>query len=114
MKRRHLLRAFVAAPWLTSFARTAFAADGPGTIIAAQFGTLPPAHAVQRVFAAGAPASVLIAVLAPEKLLGWPFRLSPQAAAWLSPTLAGLPHLVGWPAVAARCPAKPCCSCSLI
>lgn len=93
MKRRHLLRAFVAAPWLTSFARTAFAADRPAAIIAAQFGTLPPAHAVQRVFAAGAPASVLIAVLAPEKLLGWPFRLSPQAAAWLSPTLAGLPHL---------------------
>lgn len=43
--------------------------------------------------AAGPPAAVLLACLAPAKLMGWPMRLSAQAQRHLSPALAALPHL---------------------
>ncbi len=48
---------------------------------------------VERVFAAGAPAAVAIAVLAPEKLLGWPVRLRDGTKPFLSRRLAELPEL---------------------
>ena len=55
-------------------------ATASGEVIVARFGGragLPaPAH-IRRVFAAGPPAGVLVAVLAPEKLLGWPTTWQP-------------------------------------
>lgn len=47
---------------------------------------------VERVFAAGPPASVLIYMLAPQKLLGWPgFLMSEKARDVLPPRYANLP-----------------------
>lgn len=48
---------------------------------------------VERVFAAGVPAAVAIAVLAPEKLLGWPVRLREGSKPFLPPRLRELPEL---------------------
>lgn len=61
--------------------------------IAAQFGTLPPPGEIHKVFAAGAPAGVLVAALAPDKLLGWPIALPAPARALLSPQLTALAHI---------------------
>lgn len=69
-------------------------ATASGEVIVARFGGragLPaPAH-IRRVFAAGPPAGVLVAVLAPEKLLGWPTPLADGARALLGPALRNLP-----------------------
>lgn len=48
---------------------------------------------VERVFAAGVPAAVAIAVLAPDKLLGWPVRLREGSRPFLPPRLRELPEL---------------------
>ena len=93
MKRRQLLRG--ALPWAATAWWPAWAQAQTGatpSVIAATFGRLPSPARVQRVFAAGPPAGVLVAALAPEKLLGWPFPLSPQARQLLGPVTAGLPH----------------------
>jgi iron complex transport system substrate-binding protein len=49
--------------------------------------------AIARVFAAGPPAAVLVYVLAPSALLGWPMRIGPESLAWIGPPLADLPVL---------------------
>ena len=93
MKRRQLLQA--ALPWAATAWWPALAqaqTDATPSVVAATFGRLPSPARVQRVFAAGPPAGVLVAALAPEKLLGWPFPLSPQARQLLGPVTAGLPH----------------------
>src|SRR5262249_60636907 len=51
--------------------------------------TLP--DTVQRVFAAGPPAAVLIYTLAPDKLVGWPRKLAPEAADYIPAAYAALP-----------------------
>ena len=66
------------------------AAEG---VIVASFGKLPAPERVRKVYAAGPPAGVLVAALAPHKLLGWPLTLGDQARALLSPTLRALPHV---------------------
>jgi iron complex transport system substrate-binding protein len=48
---------------------------------------------VERVYAAGPPASVLVMAIAPEKLLGWTRALKPEEAAFLAPRLSALPEL---------------------
>lgn len=48
---------------------------------------------VERVYAAGPPASVLVYALAPDKLLGWTRALTRDEAAFLPPRYAGLPEL---------------------
>lgn len=55
------------------------------------FGQPRPAPA--RVFAAGPPAAVLLACLAPERLLGWPMALSDAARALLPPAARDKPVL---------------------
>jgi len=53
---------------------------------------------VARVLPAGAPAAVLLAVLAPDLMLGWPMPLPDDARAMLDPVAAALPqvpHLAG-------------------
>lgn len=48
---------------------------------------------VERIMAAGPPASVLAVVLAPEKLIGWSRRPSPDEAAFLPPAARNLPEI---------------------
>lgn len=48
---------------------------------------------VERVYAAGPPASVLVMALAPDKLLGWTRAIKPNEAPYLPPKLAALPEL---------------------
>lgn len=47
--------------------------------------------AVERVFAAGPPASIFVYALAPETLLGWTRQPTPEEAALLPPAYAALP-----------------------
>ena len=71
--------------------------QGPGwaqdnrSVIAARFGALPARPG--RVFAAGPPAGALLAVLAPQQLLGWPMQMSDAARTYLGPQLQALPYL---------------------
>lgn len=48
---------------------------------------------VERIMAAGPPASVLAVVLAPEKLVGWNRRPSPDETAFLPPAARNLPEI---------------------
>ncbi len=48
---------------------------------------------VERILAAGPPASVLVYVLAPEKLVGWNRKPSPAEAAFLTPDAQKLPEI---------------------
>ena len=103
MKRRQLLQAALpwAAPalwpaWAQAQAQalhSAAAQNATTATIAATFGRVPAPTNVQRVFAAGAPAGVLVAALAPEKLLGWPMQLGAPARKLLGPVPAALPFL---------------------
>lgn len=88
MNRRALLLALAAAPLLA--AAPAMASALPASRVL-RLGT--PAATPRRVFAAGAPAAVLLAALAPERLLGWPMRVGEDALALLPATLARLPHV---------------------
>lgn len=51
------------------------------------------ARTPRRVFPAGAPASVFLYCLAPDRLLGWPRALRPDEAAFLLPQVAALPEV---------------------
>ena len=75
----------------TVAAAPAAAAELDGLV--ARFGALPANGEVRRVFAAGPPAGVLLAAVAPQKLLGWPMKLPAQARAWMGEPLADLPYL---------------------
>ncbi len=52
----------------------------------------PPAR-VERVFAAGPPASVLVFAIAPEKLVGWTRGMRPNEAQFFDERYAALPEL---------------------
>lgn len=95
MKRRDSLRWLAGlglAAGVPGLGTLAWAA-GPVDVIAARFGDLPAPERVQRVFAAGAPAGVLLAVLAPSKMMGWPLQPSDAARAMLAPALRERPFL---------------------
>lgn len=51
------------------------------------------AKPVGRVLAAGPPAGVLIYVLAPEKLIGWPSDLRPEERAFIAPPYGDLAYI---------------------
>lgn len=87
MNRREFLALAAGMPWLS-----VSAADAPLAGVHV-FGRLPQPDTVRRVFAAGAPAAVLVHALAPEKLLGWPWVLSAEALAMLAPAARSLPLL---------------------
>ncbi|MFS4518336.1 iron ABC transporter substrate-binding protein, partial [Delftia tsuruhatensis] len=89
---------FTRRRWLgQAMAALASSALVPGhaqaTTIAARMGQMPDPARLRRVFAAGPPAGVLVATLAPHKLLGWPQQLDDVSRAYLGPTLQALPHL---------------------
>ena len=90
MKRRHLLHSLALAPLLASGLSRASAST---RTLATWFGTPPTPSRIARVFATGAPAAVLVYVLAPEKLLGWPSYLDDEARRLLPRVPAELPHL---------------------
>lgn len=90
MRRRDFLRTLALA-WSAALAPSA--ARAAGTSIAAAFGEIPPPGRVARIFAAGAPAGILVNALAPEKLLGWPLQLGEEARSWLAPSARKLPFL---------------------
>lgn len=90
MKRRDFLHTLGASCLLA--ATRSFAAEGIPRLVSV-FGTLPPPRRLRRIFAAGAPASVLTAVLAPDRLLGWPWKLSSEALIALPAPLRDLPLL---------------------
>lgn len=92
MKRRDSLRCLAALGLWPGLAPLAWASSAIDPI-AARFGDLPAPGRVQRVFAAGPPAGVLLAVLAPSKLLGWPIQPSDAARAMLAPPLRDAPFL---------------------
>lgn len=99
MRRRHCLQLPVQLPllWAADRVRAGTAQPAPVApvaqpVVVAQFGTLPAPAQVRRVFAAGPPAGVLVAALAPDKLIGWPQTLDEDARAFLGPRLAALAH----------------------
>lgn len=74
MKRRALLRALACTPLLVPFGGTRAAMSSTKSGLITVFGRIPPPSGVKRVFVAGGPASVLLAVLAPHKMLGWSWQ----------------------------------------
>jgi len=60
--------------------------DGAGRQV-----TLPAT--VERVYAAGPPASMLVFAIAPDKLIGWTRAFRPNEAAFVAPKYAALPEL---------------------
>jgi iron complex transport system substrate-binding protein len=48
---------------------------------------------IERVIAAGPPASVLMTMLAPEKLVGWNRKPPPEELSYLPPVVRGLPEI---------------------
>lgn len=91
MKRRLFLQngVAVAAPFFLPVLSHAAVPDSLITV----YGQLPPAANLRRLYAAGPPASVMLSVLAPSRLIGWPQSMSVQAKRWLDPTVQNLPHL---------------------
>jgi iron complex transport system substrate-binding protein len=53
------------------------------------------ADRIERVFAAGPPAMVLLYVLAPDRMIGWPRAPHPEEMAYIAPEHRDLPE-VGW------------------
>lgn len=60
--------------------------DGAGRSVA-----IPPK--VERVYAAGPPASMLVFAIAPDKLVGWTRAFRPNEAAFVAPRYGSLPEL---------------------
>ncbi|HEL3817020.1 TPA: ABC transporter substrate-binding protein [Stenotrophomonas maltophilia] len=85
MRRRALLQAFALAPLLAAGAEL-LAMPAQRVL---RLGA--PKATPRRVFAAGPPAAVLLAAMAPERLLGWPMKVSPDALAQLPAVVRTLP-----------------------
>lgn len=92
MKRRELLGAAFFAPWLAG-ARWAQAQTPELPSSFALYGKLPDTLDFQRLIAAGKPAAVLLYMLAPQALLGWPARFSAEAQSEIAPEWRALPYL---------------------
>jgi len=91
MNRRTFLARLAALPLSRAVARSVAWSAGP--MKAHIFGSLPAPGRVRRVFAAGPPAAVLAHVLAPDRLLGWPMQVPPEARAFLGPAVRERPFL---------------------
>jgi len=50
---------------------------------------------IERVFAAGPPASILLYILAPDRMIGWPRAPHPEEMPYIAPEYRDLPE-VGW------------------
>jgi iron complex transport system substrate-binding protein len=56
---------------------------------------VPVPAKVARVYPAGEPAAILLAMLAPDLLLGWPRANTPQACAYMLPDVCTRPRIAG-------------------
>lgn len=88
--KRRLLHAFGAGLLTAGWAPKVFATAPP---LLYRYGHVPTGAAIQKVFAAGPPASVLLYCVAPEKMLGWPYNISEQARYYLSAAYQDLPFV---------------------
>ena len=94
MKRRTLLHMLALSPLLAPGpCRALEGTKDRARSLVTSFGTLPAPETIARVFATGAPAGVLVYVLAPEKLLGWPSSLDAETRRLLPRVRPDLPHL---------------------
>ena len=84
--RRRLLVGFAASVLVPRVARAATVTDATGRAI-----TTP--DKVERIFAAGPPAAILLYTLAPELLLGWTRSLEPTQCAFLGPGACEKPEI---------------------
>lgn len=84
--RLHALLIFVLGIGGTAIAEARETIDSAGRAV------VLPAK-VKRVYAAGAPASIMVFAIAPEKLLGWTRAVTPEEAAFLPQRYAELPAL---------------------
>jgi iron complex transport system substrate-binding protein len=50
---------------------------------------------IERVFAAGPPASILLYVLAPDRMIGWPRAPRPEELPYIAPDYRDLPRSAG-------------------
>lgn len=90
----HRRRLLLQLPLALAAAQVPARAQVPGAqeVVVARFGVQPAPERVRKVFAAGPPAGVLVAALAPGKLVGWPLTLGDEARALLGPQLRALAH----------------------
>jgi iron complex transport system substrate-binding protein len=86
LDRRRLLGGFAAGVLVPRAARAANVTDATGREI-----TIP--DKVERIFAAGPPAAILLYTLAPELLLGWTKSLEPGQCAFLGPGACDKPEV---------------------
>ena len=84
--RRRLLVGFAASVLVPRMVRAATVTDATGRAI-----TIP--DKVERIFAAGPPAAILLYTLAPELLLGWTRSLEPTQCAFLGPGACDKPEV---------------------
>src|ERR1700727_1871960 len=80
------MRQFLIVAVLSVVARGAEIEDSSGRLV-----TIP--DRVERVMAAGPPASVVLYVLAPEKMIGWTAAPRPNEREFLLPSVRDLPEL---------------------
>src|SRR5581483_7079288 len=64
---------------------TAALADSGPTVTDSVGRTVQMPPKVERVYAAGPPAAVLVYTLCPEKLIGWPMKVAAGAEGYLAP-----------------------------
>jgi len=86
LDRRRLLGGFAAGVLVPGAARAATLTDATGRAI-----TIP--DKVERIFAAGPPAAILLYTLAPELLLGWTKSPEPGQCAFLGPGACDKPEV---------------------
>ena len=92
LDRRAFVAGGLASVLAAAWARPAGAAETRTVVDAAQRRVAVPAR-VERVFAAGPPACVLICAVAPDRLLGWTRALTVEERAYLPARVGELPTL---------------------
>src|SRR5262245_45710921 len=90
LDRRAVLAGALAAAVSASLPRTARAAGERPVVDSARRTVSVPAR-VERVFAAGPPACILLGAAAPDRLIGWTRALTPEERAYLPAGLGALP-----------------------
>lgn len=90
-RRRDWLRAALAMGVVGPLGLSTIGAGAGSAPLISRFGPAP--GDIRRVFVAGPPAAVLLACLAPQRLLGWPMNLSKQALALLPVAVRDKPVL---------------------
>ena len=86
LDRRRLLGSLATVLLAPDRARAAIVADSAGR-------SVPIPARVERVFAAGPPAAILLYMLAPDFLLGWPRANRPQECAYMLPDICTRPEV---------------------